>query len=621
MVKSILVLLALVLVGAWMIGCGSDEPISPGGGTANRAPGTPTIDTGAGAPADGSTDKAISSTLHWQCSDADGDDLTFDVFFGTAADPPGVNTGQTPESYNPGTLDYSTTYYWKVVAEDPDEETASSAIWSFTTMALAAETVSTPTTPTGPATGTTAESLSYSTGGATNSAGHSVQYRFDWGGGDYSVWSASTTVSHSWASAGTHNVKAQARCATHNNIVSAWSTGYDVVISGATETVSTPDTPTGPATGETSESLGFHRIGATSSEGHTVEYLFDWDDGEFSSWSTSSTVYHGFDTPGTYEVKAQARCSDHTTVESAWSGALTVVISAAAEVVSRPAAGWGPTTGHIGDTQTYTMSHGVNTTLGHAVEYRFDWDDGSYSDWSGLLSASHVWTVAGSYWVTVTARCAVHTSILSVPSPAVNVVITDAAETVSAPTDMTHYLGYVTKDTDTWHSTSGAISSYGHDVEYRFDWDDGSFSDWGAVSGTRVYHAWSDYGTFGVKSQARCIADPAVVSDWSEPLNLWVRESVSVPSRPTGPGSGTLGATLTFNAGGSISSDGHALEYRLQVYISGQTTYSDWSATGVIEHVFARTGQHRVYAQARCIEHPSSTSNASDWLYVTITDP
>jgi PKD domain len=622
MVKSILALLALVLIGVWMIGCSSDGPASPDGGTANRAPGTPTIDTEAGAPANGSTDKVISSLLHWQCSDPDGDDLTFDVFFGTATDPPSVATGQTPESYNPGALANSTTYYWKIVAEDPDEETASSAVWSFTTMALVAETVSTPTAPTGPATGTAAESLSYSTGGATNSAGHSVQYRFDWGGGDYSVWSAGTTVSHTWASAGTHNVKAQARCATHPGTVSAWSTGYDVVISAATETVSPPDTPTGPATGDTADNQGFSRGGATSSEGHTVEYRFDWDDGDFSSWTTSTTVYHRFDTPDTYEVKAQARCRDHTTVESAWSGALTVVISAAAEVVSQPPAGWGPVTGYIGDTQTYTMSHGVNTTLGHEVEYQFDWDDGSYSDWSASLSASHAWTTAGVYFITVTARCAVHTTILSNPSIALNVVITDAAETVSAPTRMSRERSIVTIDTDIWYSASGSISSYGHDLEYRFDWGDGSISDWGAAPGEWIDHSWSEYGSYSVKAQARCIADTPVVSDWATVLNdLIVRESITVPTTPTGPGSGILGAILTFNAGGSTSSDGHALEYRLRIYISGQTTYSDWSATGVIEHVFARTGQHDVRAQARCIEHPDATSNSSDRLYVTISDP
>jgi len=554
MVKSILVLMALLLVGVWIVGCDGDTPADPGNGgeTANRAPAAPTIDTGAGAPDDGSTDNSVTSILHWECSDPDGDALTFDVYLGQSDPPSSVNTGQTAESYNPATLAYNTEYYWKIVAEDPDGKTASSAVWSFTTMAQPSETVTTPTAPTGPATGATAESLSFSTGGSTNSAGHTVEYRFDWGDASYSDWAASTTVSNSWASAGTHSLKAQARCATHTTIESAWSAGHDVVISAATETVSTPDTPTGPATADTSENPRFDVGGATSSEGHTVEYRIDFGTGEISPWFTGTYRHNTFDTPGTYDVKAQARCSDHTSVESAWSGALSIDITAAAEVVYRPAPGYGPATGKIGDTQTYEMSHPISTSLGHDVEYSFDWKDGSFSDWSASLSASHVWTIAGTYWTTVTARCAVHTSILSDPSTAFRVDITDAAETVSAPTHMSRQKAVVTKDTDVWHSASGSISSYGHDVEYRFDWDDGSFSDWGAAGGAWTYHAWSDYGTYAIKGQARCIADTLVVSDWSTPINLLVRESISVPTTPTGPGSGVVGETLTYTAGGNV---------------------------------------------------------------------
>jgi len=94
-----------------------------------------------------------------------------------------------------------------------------------------------------------------------------------------------------------------------------------------------------------------------------------------------------------------------------------------------------------------------------------------------------------------------------------------------------------------------------------------------------------------------------------------------VPTTPTGPGSGVVGEALTYTAGGSTSSDGHILEYRLRVYISGQTTWTDWSATGIIQHVFIRTGQHDVRAQARCTIHTASTSNTGNRLYVTISEP
>ena len=90
------------------------------------------------------------------------------------------------------------------------------------------ETMSAPTVPSGPASGQPGQSYTYSTGGATNSLGHPVEYRLDWGDGSYSSWSSSTSASHSWASAGTYQVKAQARCASHTSVVSSWSSARSV---------------------------------------------------------------------------------------------------------------------------------------------------------------------------------------------------------------------------------------------------------------------------------------------------------------------------------------------------------------------------------------------------------
>ena len=59
-----------------------------------------------------------------------------------------------------------------------------------------------------------------------------VQYYFNWGDGTNSGWLATGTVmaAHSWAAAGTYNVTARARCATHTAIMSAFSTAFIVRI-------------------------------------------------------------------------------------------------------------------------------------------------------------------------------------------------------------------------------------------------------------------------------------------------------------------------------------------------------------------------------------------------------
>ncbi|MEO0275149.1 MAG: Ig-like domain-containing protein, partial [candidate division WOR-3 bacterium] len=69
-------------------------------------------------PADGAINVSTNTTLSWACSDPDGDSLVYDIYFGTDTTPPLVRSNHTSTSYNPGTLNYSTTYYWKVVAKD-----------------------------------------------------------------------------------------------------------------------------------------------------------------------------------------------------------------------------------------------------------------------------------------------------------------------------------------------------------------------------------------------------------------------------------------------------------------------------------------------------------------------
>jgi len=62
--------------------------------------------------------------------------------------------------------------------------------------------------------------------------GHSIQYLLNWGDGANSGWLpvGTTSASHSWTSAGTYLVKAQARCATHTSIVSPWSSPLTVSV-------------------------------------------------------------------------------------------------------------------------------------------------------------------------------------------------------------------------------------------------------------------------------------------------------------------------------------------------------------------------------------------------------
>ncbi|MFH1232141.1 MAG: hypothetical protein V1709_11675 [Planctomycetota bacterium] len=294
---------------------------------------------------------------------------------------------------------------------------------------VASETISTPNSPTGTTSGNTSTSYNYSTGGSTSNLGHTVEYQFDWKG-DGTVLSAwgSATQSKSWSSAGTYSVRARARCTTHISIVSGWSSGLSVNITASSDTISTPNSPTGTTSGTTGTGYNYSTGGSSSSLGHSLEYRFDLGDGSYSGWTSSTTIAVSWSLAGTYIVKAQSRCATHTSIVSNWSSGLSVSISGNTETISSPYVPTGSTNGTANTSYNYSTGGG-SSNLGHSLEYRFNWGDGTYSSWSSSTTASHSWSSANTFNVQAQARCSIHTSVWSYPSGSISVTIESTAPT------------------------------------------------------------------------------------------------------------------------------------------------------------------------------------------------
>jgi len=90
--------------------------------------------------------------------------------------------------------------------------------------------------------------------------------------------------------------------------------------------VTAPDKPSGLTVGLVGEALPFSVAGAVCTRNHVLLYQWDWGNGELSDWVTGSAVSHAWGSPGTYAVKARARCQESSAVESAWSAATAVSI-------------------------------------------------------------------------------------------------------------------------------------------------------------------------------------------------------------------------------------------------------------------------------------------------------
>ena len=145
------------------------------------------------SPPDNAINISINTNLYWDCSDPDeGDQLTYDVYFGTDSTPDNgelVSTNQTSTSYNPGTLSNEIDFYWKIVAHDDHSNTTTGDVWHFETAGIGQQPPSLPTNPS-------------PTDGAQNIPINNVSLSWtesiDPNGDDVEYWVALNTDNSSW---------------------------------------------------------------------------------------------------------------------------------------------------------------------------------------------------------------------------------------------------------------------------------------------------------------------------------------------------------------------------------------------------------------------------------------
>jgi hypothetical protein len=313
--------------------------------------------------------------------------------------------------------------------------------------------------------------------------------------------------------------------------------------------------------------------------------------------------------------------------ESGYSNEVTATTpTIGVETISTPLRPVGPSTGLTGVSYTYSAG-GAASSTGDAVQYRFSWSDGSVSSWlpAGTTSASKAWSAPGTYTlVRVEARCSLHTTIVSAPSPALTVTIAAAPlETVSAPAAPSGPTSGVVGRAYTY-TTGGSVSSSGHSVEYRFSWSDGTVSAWLPAASASAAKTWGAPGTYTlVRSEARCALHPSIVSAVSRSITVTitsgVAESVSKPTSPAGPAGGYTSAMYVFSTGGSVSSAGDPVVYRFHW---GDGTTSEWVGPGQPVSAgksWGVPGTYLVQAEAACTLHPTVGSFSSS-IEVTITE-
>ena len=187
-----------------------------------------------------------------------------------------------------------------------------------------------------------------------------------------------------------------------------------------------------------------------------------------------------------------------------------------------PAPPSGPESGFI-DTEYEYMIYTTNPD----AFWMFDWGDGNYSDWVSLegsnsfIAQSHSWSSEGVYHVRIMYQSPYFEELWS-PSLDVNITKPTAADHPNKPsvpsgkTTCTVNISYT-------YSTSGTDDQEDM-VQYRFDWGDGTVSEWTPLVASGVAyemsHVWTHNGTYSVRTQTRDFHK--LNSSWSDSLNVCV---------------------------------------------------------------------------------------------------
>jgi PKD repeat protein len=161
-----------------------------------------------------------------------------------------------------------------------------------------------------------------------------------------------------------------------------------VVVSFEAHEITPPSIPSGQSSGAPNVSYSYTTGGSDCSLGHSVEYSFDWGDGTYSSWSSSTAASHSWSSSGTYSIKARARCAADHNILSTWSAAKTVQITqdstftlTLSALTGDPAPDFGGTTDPLPSQTDYTDGTIVPVKAIPNPDYRF-------SRWTGDVDLS-----------------------------------------------------------------------------------------------------------------------------------------------------------------------------------------------------------------------------------------
>ena len=255
-------------------------------------------------PEDGATDVDVNADISWSCSDPDDDNITYDIYFEAYDSTPDelVSNNQTECWFDPGTMDYSTHYYWQIIAWDEYGLSTEGIVWDFIT----GSEPNNPPFP--PIIYEENESLFMF---SIDPDGDDIFYLIDWGDGYIDDWFGPylsgeiLEINHEWSEPGTYEIKAKAK--DIHGAESNWSEPYIIIIENHAPYA---PTITGITSGRPNIAYDF-TFNAIDPDRDNIRYIINWDDGNmdttgFNLSGADVNVSHSWSGTGSYECSVHA---------------------------------------------------------------------------------------------------------------------------------------------------------------------------------------------------------------------------------------------------------------------------------------------------------------------------
>jgi len=262
--------------------------------------------------------------------------------------------------------------------------------------------------------------------------------------------------------------------------------------------------------------------------GGTPPYSFHWDFGDGNS-SDIQSPSHSYNLAGTYTA-VLTLTDDQGRIDTA-----NILISA---LINPPPPQASLSASPLSGVAPLAVSCTAHAS-GGTPPYTYHWEFGDGAD-STAQNPIHTFTQVGAFTITLV----VFDSGGKQDSDSTTVTVSSPPHTVSSPQTPA---GPVSGGPNIayQYSSGNALCSHGHDVEYRFDWGDGTTSPWN--SSAHAEKMWTSAGSYSVRAQARCAAEGSILSAWTSGLRVSIENTpsfmLSLSSLTSSPAPGPGGTT------------------------------------------------------------------------------